>query len=70
MAIAKNCRCTILAFVKGFEHDTIKTSDKMGDMTFDEWLEAKENPKDILHQYETGKDIRDDYIRRYAFLVK
>ena len=70
MAIAKNCRCTILAFVKGFEHDTIKESDKMGDMTFDEWLEAKENPKDILHQYETGKDIRDDYIRRYAFLVK
>lgn len=62
-----NCRCTILAWVKGFEHDTIKESDKMGDMTFDEWLEAKENPQDILHQYETGKDIRDDYIRRYAF---
>lgn len=38
------CRCTILAFVKGFEHDTIKTSDKMGDMTFEEWLEAKAEP--------------------------
>lgn len=62
-----NCRCTLLAWVKGFEHDTIKESDKMGDMTFDEWLEAKENPQDILHQYETGKDIREDYIRRYAF---
>jgi hypothetical protein len=61
------CRCTILAWVKGFEHDTIKESDKMGNMTFDEWLEAKENPQDILHQYETGKDIREDYIRRYAF---
>lgn len=61
-----NCRCTILAWVKGFEHDTIKESDKMGDMTFDEWLEAKENPQDILHQHETGKDIRDDYIRRYG----
>ena len=67
MAIAKNCRCTILAWVKGFEHDTIKQSDKMGDMTFEEWLEAKDQPQDILHQYETGKDIMNDYIRKYAF---
>ena len=62
-----NCRCTLLAFVKGFEHDTIKTSDKMGDMTYEEWLDAKAEPQDILHQYETGQEIRDDYIRKYAF---
>lgn len=62
-----NCRCTLLAFVKGFEHDTIKTSDKMGDMTFEEWLDAKAEPQDILHQYELGKEIEGDYIRQYAF---
>lgn len=61
-----NCRCTILAFVKGFEHDTIKHSDKMGDMTFDEWLEAKAQPQDILHQKNRGDQFRDEYIREYA----
>ena len=36
-----NCRCTLLAWVKGFEGDTVKSSPKMGDMSFDEWLDAK-----------------------------
>lgn len=36
-----NCRCTLLAWVKGFEGDTVKESPKMGDMTFEEWLEDK-----------------------------
>ena len=62
-----NCRCTILAFVKGFEHDTIKTSDKMGNMTFEEWLNAKPESQDIQHQYELGKEFEQSYIRQYAF---
>lgn len=36
-----NCRCTLLSWVKGFEGDTVKTSPKMGDMSFEEWQEAK-----------------------------
>lgn len=36
-----NCRCTLLAWVKGFEGDTVKSSPKMGNMTFDEWEAAK-----------------------------
>lgn len=36
-----NCRCTLLAWVKGFEGDTVKSSPGMGDMTFEEWQEAK-----------------------------
>lgn len=36
-----NCRCTLLAWVKGFEGDTVKYSPKMGKMTFEEWQEAK-----------------------------
>lgn len=61
-----NCRCTILAYVKGFEHDTIKESDKMGDMTFDEWLEAKEQPQPILSQKEKGDAISAQYRKEYA----
>jgi SPP1 gp7 family putative phage head morphogenesis protein len=40
-----NCRCTLLAWVKGFEGDTVKESPKMGDMSFEEWLEATPEPK-------------------------
>ena len=32
-----NCRCTLLAWVKGFERDTVKSSPKMGEMSFEEW---------------------------------
>lgn len=68
--IAKNCRCTILAFVKGYEHDTIKHSDKMGKMTFEEWLEAKPKPQDILSQAEWTKAMEESYIKRYRKLNK
>ena len=34
-----NCRCTLLAWVKGFEGETVKSSPAMGDMTFEEWQE-------------------------------
>ena len=61
-----NCRCTILAWVKGFEHDTITKSDKMGKMSFEEWLEVKERPEPILRQKEKGDAIRASYIRKYG----
>ena len=32
-----NCRCTLLSWVKGFEGDTVKSSPKMGNMSFEEW---------------------------------
>lgn len=44
-ALIWNCRCTILAWVKGFEGDTVKSSPKMGKMTFEEWQHAKEPKK-------------------------
>lgn len=61
-----NCRCTILAWVKGYEHDTITKSDKMGDMTFEEWLQAKEQPEPILKQKEKGDAISGAFNRQYA----
>lgn len=35
-----NCRCTLLNWVVGFEGDTVKKSPGMGEMSFDEWLDA------------------------------
>ncbi len=40
----RNCRCTLLSWVKGFEGDTVKSSPKMGDMSFEEWQKAKPIP--------------------------
>lgn len=36
-----NCRCTLLAWVKGYEGNTVKDSPKMGEMTFEEWQNEK-----------------------------
>lgn len=40
-----NCRCTLLAWVKGFEGETVKSSPKMGEMSFEEWQHEKEQKK-------------------------
>ena len=60
-----NCRCTLLAYVAGFEHDTIKESDKMGGMTFEEWQRAKPQPEPILRQKQKGDAIRASYEAEY-----
>lgn len=39
-----NCRCTLLAWAKGFEGETIRHSPKMHDMDFDEWQKAAAHP--------------------------
>lgn len=36
-----NCRCRIISWVKGFEGDTVKHNEAMGDMSFEEWQEEK-----------------------------
>lgn len=66
-AIAHNCRCTLLSWVKGFEHDMLTDSDKMT-MDFDDWLKVepgKEKFQPILKQYETGEAIKMQYVRKY-----
>lgn len=62
-----NCRCTLLAWVKGFEHDTLKDSDKMT-MSFEDWLKVKpghEKYQNILHQKQVGDAIKAGHIRNY-----
>ena len=49
-----NCRCTLLAAIKGFELDltdpNVRPNDKLGEMTYEEWLAEKKsvsNPIDL-----------------------
>lgn len=44
-AIVKNCRCTLLGYPDYIENETVRYSPKMGDMSFEEWLEATPEPK-------------------------
>ena len=60
-----NCRCAILAWIKGFEHDTLKKSHRMDGMPFEEWLKAKPVSKPILSQKKTSDAIKYSYIREY-----
>lgn len=64
-----NCRCTLRPWVKGFEGDTIKSSPKMGDMSYDEWLDAKERfdtkaDRDQFDEYK--KILGKDFPNRFA----
>lgn len=60
-----NCRCTILAYVKGFEHDTIRQSGKMDGMSFEEWLKAKPVSDPITKQRDIGNKMRAINAARY-----
>lgn len=60
-----NCRCSLLAWIKGYEHDTLKKSQRMEGMSFEEWQNAKPVSKPILSQKKTGDAIRAQYIREY-----
>ena len=39
------CRCTLLGYPDYIENETVRHSPKMGDMSFEEWLEATPEPK-------------------------
>lgn len=60
-----NCRCSLLAWIKGYEHDTLKKSERMNGMSFEEWQKAKPISKPILSQKKTGDAIKAQYIREY-----
>lgn len=39
-----NCRCTLLAWVKGFEGETVKSNPHMNGLSFEEWQKEKAHP--------------------------
>lgn len=58
-----NCRCSLLAWVEGFEHETMYESEDVED--FDEWLEGHSESQPIMSQWDTGEAIRMQYTKRY-----
>jgi len=64
-----NCRCTLIASIKGFERDASdlsnRRSDKLGDMTYDEWKKAKATSQDIMHGEKVGNAMRKAEIDKY-----
>ena len=68
-AIAHNCRCTMNETVEGYEIDmtdmSLRNTDKLGDMSYEEWQEAHAKSQPITQQEEVGNAIRGEYIREY-----
>lgn len=60
-----NCRCTILAWVKGFEHDALRQSERMEGLSYEAWLRAKEKTEPITKQRDTGVKMRAINARKY-----
>lgn len=56
-----NCRCTLLSWVEGFEGDTVKHSDKMGSMSFEEW-QQENAPK----QRPASAAQKPEFVSRFA----
>lgn len=63
-----NCRCTLLAWVKGYEHDTIKKSSKMGDLSYEDWLKEKPVYHPIDEQEKKRAAEKQKYINEYMNL--
>jgi SPP1 gp7 family putative phage head morphogenesis protein len=60
-----NCRCTTVAAVDGWEDISgqLRSYEAIGDMSYDEWLEAKPVSRSITHQEEVGEAMRRSYIK-------
>ena len=70
-----NCRCTLIANIKGFENDvanrSLRHDSHLGDMTYDEWKESHESYSDpITKQDEIAENMRWAYSAEYRRLRK
>lgn len=69
-AIAHNCRCTLIASIKGHEIDlsnpNLRHNKNLGKMTYEEWKDEKQSTSNpILLPEEKAENIRAKYIREY-----
>lgn len=71
MAIAKNCRCTLLPAIKGYALDvtdpSVRPNDKLGKMTYEEWLaEKKSISNPITLPEEKAATIQGAWWKKYG----
>lgn len=65
-----NCRCTIIAWVTGFEpNDFVKSSPKMGDMSYEEWLKATPKSQSLTAPEEKAQAAKAEYIADYKYMA-
>lgn len=60
-----NCRCRLVSNVIGYSRDLPTYSEKMGDMSYEEWLEAKPVYQKITHGEEVAEAQKMRYINEY-----
>ena len=64
-----NCRCTLIAAIKGFERDASnmddRYNDKLGDMSYDEWKKEKKSTSDSLNKQDKIARKRHQRIINY-----
>ena len=63
--IAKNCRCTTRAMVKGWESKTgqLRSDEAIGGMSYDEWKKGHGTSESITKQEEIAEAMRYRYIK-------
>lgn len=62
-----NCRCSLRGVVKGLDRKSgqFRDDSEVGGMSYEEWLEAKPEYRNIMSQKEKGEAIKRAYIREY-----
>lgn len=64
-----NCRCGLISQVEGFETDvtdmSLRKTDKLDGMSYDEWKKGHGKSQSILHQDEMARIMRARYVRDY-----
>lgn len=64
-----NCRCTLIASLKGYERDlsdlSLRRNEKLGDMSYSQWKKAKAESNPITLPEEKAESIRQSYINEY-----
>ena len=66
-----NCRCTLIASIKGFEHDVsdmnLRREEKLGDMSYEDWTAGKyeQTSDNILKQDEIAETMQWVYGAEY-----
>lgn len=70
-----NCRCTLIASIKGFERDVsdmdLRHDDNLGDMTYDEWRAGKydQTSDSITKQDDIAHIMEQSYINDYRAIA-
>lgn len=79
MAIAKNCRCTLVAMLTGIpeldevndlSNTALRYDDNLNGMSYEEWKKGHGQSRSITHQKDVGESIKQKAINEYINAAK